>query len=149
MPDISIGDIPDTSVLVGSNAQVYIDGKLAAYVDDIDIDENYNQTDIRAIGDFFPKDTKALFSDGSFSGKMWIVTDDKDPGSIVKSLPDLTNILTKKGNLWEFREKSTGKRIVRCVAKLNTRRMNISTTQPSTRNVSFKIIRIQHMEGDN
>lgn len=149
MPDISIGDIPDTSILVGSNAQVYIDGKIAAYVDDIDIDENYNQTDIRAIGDFFPKDTKALFFEGSFSGKMWIITDEKDPGSVVGSLPDLTNILTKKGNLWEFREKSTGKRILRCVAKLNTRRMNISTTAPSTRNVSFKIIRIQHMEGDN
>jgi len=147
MEDISIGQIPDTSILVGSNALVYVDDKAVAYMDDVDIDENYNQTDIRAIGDFNPKDIKALFFEGSFSCKLWIITDNKDPGKI--KLPDMQNILTTKGHLVEFREKSTGKRIMRVIAKLNTQKTNIGSTQPSSRNCSFKIVKIQHMEAYN
>jgi hypothetical protein len=143
MNDPVLGEVPNTSVLVGSNATVMIDDKVAAYVDDIDIDENYNQTEIMAIGDFFPKDMKPIKFDGSLSGKMWIITDDADEGS-VKSLPDLTNILVHQGNLFEFREKSTGKVILRAICKLNTNKTNIGSSAPSSRNVSFKIARVQH-----
>ncbi|MDI7166637.1 hypothetical protein [Leptospira santarosai] len=141
-------DLPDPSILVGSNAEVYIDGVIAAYVNDIDIDENYNQTPFYALGDFFPKTTKPLRFEGNLTGKMFIITDDKDPGA-VKTLPDLSNIISHKGNLLEFREKSTGKRILRALCKLDTRKTGLSTESGTASNISMKIIRIQKKEAYN
>ncbi|EKR57180.1 hypothetical protein [Leptospira interrogans] len=141
-------DLPDPSILVGANAEVYIDGNVVAYINEIDIDENYNQTSIYAIGDFFPKTTKPMRFEGDLTGKIYILTDDKDPGT-VKTLPDLSNIITHRGNLLEFREKGTNRRILRAICKLNSRKTGINTDTPGASNISMKILRIQKKEAYN
>ncbi|WP_061232478.1 hypothetical protein [Leptospira noguchii] len=141
-------DLPDPSILVGSNAEVYIDGNVVAYINEIELNENYNQTPIYVVGQYFPVAIKPMRFEGDLAGKIFIITDDKDPGT-VKTLPDLSNIITHRGNLLEFREKGTDRRILRAICKLDSRRTGVNTDTPSASNISMKILRIQKKEAYN
>ncbi|WCL51521.1 hypothetical protein [Leptospira sp. GIMC2001] len=145
--DPTLPPVPDTSILVGSNVDVFIDGKRRAFIENVDVDNNYNTEEFYGLGKYFPLDAKSMFYKGNLTGKMHVVTDPEEPGAM--NLVDISGILTHKGHEFEFREASTGRRIGRMICKLNTDRHNISNKSATSRDVSFVIIRIQMMEGFN
>jgi hypothetical protein len=145
--DPPLPEVIDTSILVGSNVDVYIDKVRRAFIENVDVDHNYNQEEFYGLGNFFPLDSKAMFYKGNLTGKMHVVTDPNEPGAM--NLVTLSKILTHKGHDMEFREASTGRRIAQYVCKLNTDRHNISNKQATSRDVSFVIVRPRMMEGFN
>jgi len=137
----------DTSILVGSNVDVLVDGKVRAFIENVDVDHNYNQEEFYGLGKFFPLDSKPMYYKGGLTGKLHVVTDPNEPGAM--NLVTLSKILTHKGHEFEFREASTGRRIAMYWCKLNTDRHNISNKQATSRDVSFIIVRPRMMEGFN
>ncbi len=144
---ISGVDIPDPSVITGSDVVVYIDGRRALYLTDVMPDFQYNQNEIRGLGSWFALGTRSMFFSGSFSATAHLLAQPEE-GSL-PSLPVMEEILINRANVFEFREKSTGRRIMRTLAKLNTEGANFSTVQLSQRRLSFMIISVQILEGYN
>ena len=140
-------NIPDPSVITGSDALVFIDGRKALYLTDVMPDYQYNQNEIRGIGSWFSLGVRSMFFSGSFSASAHLLSKPEE-GSL-PSLPVMEEILTSKPNILEFREKSTGRRIMRVLAKLNTEGFNLSAVQLSQRRLSFIIIRVQVLEAYN
>ncbi len=140
-------ELPDPSVITGSDAVVYVDGRKAMFLTDVMPDFQYNQSEVRGIGSWFSLGLRSMFFSGSFSASAHLLSQPED-GSI-PSLPVMEEILTAKPNIFEFREKSTGRRIMRLFAKLNTEGFHISAVQLAQRRLSFLIIRALPLEAYN
>lgn len=162
-PIIDPAMVPDTKVLMGSNVMAYVyDGvtkKKIGYIDEVSIDNNYNLTEIRSLGSYFPIDMKSLKYNGSFDCKFVLLSepdaDDSDVNgadgglSVEQYMPNFVDLITAKPMLFEFMTKDTGKTIVKLICKLDTDRYNFNTDSPTERRVNFKIIRVQRGDGFN
>ena len=140
-------ELPDPSIITGSDALVYIDGQKALYLTDVMPDFQYNQNEVRGIGSWFALGARSMFFSSSFSATAHLLSKPEE-GSL-PSLPVIEEILRAKPNVIEFREKSTGRRIMRVIAKLNTEGFSLSAVQLSQRRLSFIIIRVQVLEAYN
>lgn len=145
--DPPLPEVIDTSVLVGSNCDVYIDGVRRAFIEQVQVSNQYNTESIYGLGKYFPLDAKSMFYAGTLTGQMHVVTNPNEPGAM--NLAKLSQILTHKGHVFEFREASTGTRIAQYYCKLNTDDHTIANKQVTSRSVSFVIIRPRMMEGFN
>ena len=143
MADLTVADVPQIKALTGANVNVYSDGKKLLYMQNLRIEENYNQTDLPVLGNFFPVTTMPMKFDGSISGKSWIITDENDPGRI--TLPDLQEILVNTGMLIEIREASSDRPLMRAVVKLDRRSMDFGQDAIG-QDLTFKLIRVQHTD---
>ena len=143
MADLTVADVPNIQALAGANVNVYVDGRKLLYMQNIRVDENYNQTDLPVLGNFFPATTMPMKFDGTISGKAWIIIDPNDPGRI--KLPDLQEILVNTGLLVELRVASTDEFLFRAVVKLDKRSMDFGQ-DAIAQDLTFKLIRIQHSE---
>ncbi|MCB1178095.1 MAG: hypothetical protein KDK36_10990 [Leptospiraceae bacterium] len=117
MADLTVADVPNVKALVGANVNVYQDGKKLFYMQNLKVDENYNQTDLYVLGNFFPATTMPMKFDGTITGKTWIIVDPSDEGRI--KLPDLQEILVTTGMLVELRIASDDTPLMRAVVKLD------------------------------
>ena len=147
MADLAISDVKQIANLSGTNVAVFVDGKKVAYFENVKVDEKYNQTNLDVIGQFFPINTMPTKFDGTLSGKLWLITDPADELKI--TLPDLTEILSHKGSLFEFRQQDTDTPILRAICKLDSRTTTFSSGEAVSADVNFKIIRVQHTEAYN
>ena len=139
--DLTVADVPNIKALAGANVNVYSDGRKLLYMQNIKVDENYNQTDLPVLGNFFPATTMPMKFDGTISGKSWVIIDPDDPGRI--KLPDLQEILVSTGMLVELRVASTDEPLFRAVVKLDKRSMDFGQDAIG-QDLTFKLIRIQH-----
>lgn len=148
MPDIipAPADYQDPSVIVGSDAEIFIDSTKVGFLLDLSGDLNYNISPINAIGHWFPRGSKSLTFQGTLNGQFHLLSQGEEGAP---PLPQGSEILTARPNLIECRETSTGRRIARALVKLNTESFNISANQLSGRRVSFFVIRIGFYEGYN
>lgn len=142
MSDLTVADVPNIKALIGANVNVYMDGKKLLYMQNLKVDENYNQTDLPVLGSFFPATTMPTKFDGTITGKSWVILDPDDPGRI--DLPDLQEILINTGNLFELRTAADDTPLMRVVAKLDKRAVDFGQDAAGT-DLTFKIARIQHM----
>lgn len=134
----------DPKVLTGSDASVFMDGKPLLFLTDLSPDWNYNQQEIRAIGSWFAKGTRSVKFTGTFSATAHLITTEEDG---LPRLPQMEEILTAPPLVVEVREKSSGVRIMRFTAKLNTEGVNLSSDTLSGRRLSFVLIQVQLLEG--
>lgn len=143
MADLAVADVPQIKALTGANVNVYSDGVKLLYMQNIRVEENYNQTDLPVLGNFFPATTMPMKFDGTISGKSWTITDPADPGRI--KLPDLQEILVNTGMLVELREASSDTPLMRAVVKLDRRSIEFGQDAVG-QDLTFKLIRVQHTE---
>lgn len=143
MADLTVADVPNIKALTGANVNVYSDGRKLLYMQNLRVEENYNQTELPVLGNFFPATTMPMKFDGTISGKSWTIIDKDDPGRI--KLPDLQEILVNTGMLIELRIASTDEPLMRAVVKLDRRSFDFSQ-EAIGQDVTFKLIRVQHTE---
>ncbi len=148
MPDLipNPADYTDPSVIVGSDAEIFVDGLKVGFLLNLDGDLNYNIAPIQAVGHWYPRGSKSLTFSGSINAQFHLLSVSEEG---VPPLPQGSAILTARPNLIECRESSTGRRIARALVKLSTESFNISANQLSGRRVSFFVIRIGFYEGYN
>lgn len=142
MADLTVADVPNIKALTGANVNVYTDGRKILYMQNLKVDENYNQTELMVLGNFFPATTMPMKFDGTITGKTWVILDPDDPGRI--KLPDLQEILVSTGMLVELRTASDDTPLMRAVVKLDKRSSDFGQDAAGI-DVTFKLIRIQHM----
>lgn len=134
------------SVLTGSDINVYMNMKKVAFLTDLNPNWSYNQQEIRGIGSWFALGTRSAFFSGTFDATAHVLSQPEDG---VPGLPQMEEILTAGPSIFEVREKSTGRRIMRIIAKINSEGANISANQLSARRMSFLVTYVQLLEAWN
>lgn len=138
--------LENPDVITGCDAVVLLNGKLAGFIQDIEIEENVNQTPVEAIGFWKPRGFKSLKWDGTFSATFHILAVATE--GVIK-LDTSSPVAASAGYQFLFKQKSTGKRIASGIGHINTKGFSLSNNQLSSRRCSFVLRDFKDLEGMN